>query len=123
MITKVVHLAFLGTMLLSLLYGQIDSGRIVGNVTDATGASVPNAVITVKNEKTSQERKQMADSVGYYIFANLAPSSYSVSGQASGFGVAEFRAIPLSVGQERTLEYRSAARLGLRLRLRFPAAN
>ncbi len=40
-------------LLAPFLFGQSDSGRITGAVTDATGAVVPNVTITVKNERTA----------------------------------------------------------------------
>jgi hypothetical protein len=101
--TLVVSFVLLGAGLSPMLYAQSDVARIVGTVADPTGAVVPNAVITVVNEKTAQERKVVADAAGYFVVANLAPSTYKVTAQGSGLGPSETTGIPLSVGQERTL--------------------
>ena len=90
-------------MTLPLVYGQNDAGRIVGTVTDASGAGVPNASITVVNERTGQERKVNGDAAGSYVVPYLASSSYKVTVQQSGFAQWQTTGIPLSVGQERTV--------------------
>ena len=43
-----VVLAFTGTMA-----AQLDTGSITGTVTDSTGASIPNARITLTNTRTN----------------------------------------------------------------------
>src|SRR5215469_1227167 len=97
-----IRLALLGVMVLRLAIGQNDAARIVGTVADPSGAVIPNAAITIKDEKTGQERKVLADERGYYIAPNLAPSTYSVKAEGKGLGPSEYSQIPLSVGQERT---------------------
>jgi Carboxypeptidase regulatory-like domain len=65
---------------------------------------VPNAVLTVVNEKTGQVRKLTADSAGYFVVPNLpAPSTYKITAQAASLGPSEYTGIPISVGQERVL--------------------
>jgi hypothetical protein len=40
----------LGTLLVAVFaFAQVESGQIVGTVTDESGAVVPNATVTVKN--------------------------------------------------------------------------
>jgi hypothetical protein len=90
-------------MTLPLVYGQNDAGRIVGTVTDASGAGVPNASITVVNERTGQERKVSGDTSGSYVVPYLPSSTYKVTVQQSGFGQWQTTGIPISVGQERTV--------------------
>jgi carboxypeptidase family protein len=48
-------------------------GSLVGAVTDATGASVPNATVNVINTGTSERRTAQTDSGGNYQFVNLVP--------------------------------------------------
>src|ERR1043166_3240577 len=106
MLTKILRFTLTGAMAigcLPFLFGQNDAGRIVGNVTDASGAAVPNAAITAVNEKTGSERKVVADGAGYFILPNLSASTYKVTAQANGFANWESTGVPLSVGQERTL--------------------
>jgi hypothetical protein len=100
---KICCLTLLWVTTLPVVFGQNDAGRIVGTVADPTGAVVPSASVTVVNEKTGQERKVVADGAGYFVIANLAPATYKVSAQGSGLGPSQMTGVPLSVGQERTL--------------------
>jgi hypothetical protein len=100
---SILRFILAGALFVSLLPGQNSSARLVGTVTDPTNAVVPNANITVKDEKTGQERKVLANNAGYYVISNLAPSTYTVTGQGNGLGPTEYTGIPLSVGQERVL--------------------
>jgi hypothetical protein len=89
--------------LVPLIQGQTDTARIVGTISDASGAVIPGAVVTVKNEKTGQSRKVSANENGQYIATPLLPSQYALTAEAPGMANAEFKGIALQVGQERTL--------------------
>ncbi len=88
---------------MSLLRAQSDTGRITGTVSDATGAVVPSAAVTVKNERTGQIRKATTSDQGVYLVTELGPSTYRVTANAAGMAAAEFTGVALQVGQERTL--------------------
>lgn len=98
-----IRITLLCIFLLSSTFGQSDSARIVGTVADATGAVVQKANVTARNEKTGQERTAVADDRGYYVLTNLAPATYTITAEGSGLGPARQTDIPVSVGQERTL--------------------
>ncbi len=87
----------------AVLAAQTDTGRIVGSVLDATGAVVPGAAITVKNERTGLERSATANDQGIYIATQLPPGAYSVTARAAGFGASQQKDVALQVGQERTV--------------------
>ena len=67
------------------LWGQAETGQIVGTLKDPSGATVPNALILVKSLTTGAERSQATDSNGGFTFANLRPDDYEVSVTAKGF--------------------------------------
>ena len=66
-------------------FAQSDLTSISGFVKDATGATVPNAQVSLVNESTNQERKTTTNETGYYIFTNIQSSSYTVNVDAAGF--------------------------------------
>jgi hypothetical protein len=103
MLTKLLRITLLGAMTLPLVFAQTDAARITGTVTDASGAVIPAASVTVKNEKTGQSRKVTTDEHGVYLAPLLQPSTYSLTALAPGMATAEFKGISLQVGQERTL--------------------
>ena len=90
-------------LLSTTLFGQVDSGRLTGTVTDSSGAVVPRALVRVRNERTGATREVLASQQGTFVLANLSPSTYTVSGEAPGLGPTVYSEIPLAVGQERTL--------------------
>jgi hypothetical protein len=60
-------------------------GTIVGAVTDATGASVPEAKVTLVNTGTNDERTTTTTGAGDYRFPNLVPGTYRVTMEKDGF--------------------------------------
>ena len=86
------------------LAAQTDQGRIVGTVRDQANAVVPGATITIKNERTGEERTVNATEDGLYLVAALKPSLYTVSVNATGFASAQYTNVQVSVGQEVTLD-------------------
>ncbi len=66
-------------------FAQSDTAQISGFVKDATGAVVPKASVTIKNEATGLERKTTTNESGYYVVANLPPGFYTVTVEATGF--------------------------------------
>src|SRR5712692_10486378 len=89
-------LVFAGHILfIQKLCAQSDSGRITGTITDASGAVVPNAQVTVKNEKTGQSRKVKANDQGAYIVTQLGPSTYALTAEANGMAPAEYSGVAL----------------------------
>jgi len=64
---------------------QIDRGAIVGKVTDASGAVIPKANVTVTNKATGVNIATQANDAGEYQVLALIPGVYSVRVSAPGF--------------------------------------
>src|SRR5262245_24461775 len=79
-------------------------GRFTGAVIDPSGALVPNATVTAKNERTGEERTVIATTQGRYVIPNLKPSEYTLKTQVEGFAPLEFTGLTLAVGQEFSLD-------------------
>ncbi|HEY4361421.1 MAG TPA: carboxypeptidase regulatory-like domain-containing protein [Bryobacteraceae bacterium] len=88
------------------LLAQSDRGRISGHVVDASGASVVNATIIVENKTTDSKRQITTGADGFYVVDSLLSATYTVSGSAPGFADTVISNLPLSVGQERTVDIR-----------------
>ena len=69
----------------SQIQAQSTSGTIVGTVTDASGAAVPNATVTVTNLGTNETRVAKSDGSGNYSAVNLLPATYKISVEAANF--------------------------------------
>ena len=86
----------------ALLMAQ-DSSSMTGVVTDATGAVIPGAVVTLSNPSTGAIFTQTTDNLGSYRFSSVPPNpGYKVSFAHPGFSTREFSGITLSVAITRT---------------------
>jgi hypothetical protein len=67
------------------LLGQAVNGTLLGTVTDATGAAVPNAKVTATDVATDAIHPSVTNESGNYTFPDLQPGIYSVTVEAKGF--------------------------------------
>ena len=67
---------------------QADQGSINGTVTDATGAIVPNAAVTLISVDTGLVLHATTDSSGNYVFSPVKIGAYRVEATAAGFNTA-----------------------------------
>jgi len=84
---------------------QTEQGRITGTVRDETAGFVAGATVTVKNERTGDERVATSAADGAYLVGSLRPSTYLVRVTKSGFAPVEYTNVPVSVGQELHLDF------------------
>jgi len=82
----------------SLMAQSLVSGDVTGTVTDPSGAVVPNASVTLKNNANGSARTTTTTSSGAYRFSLLPPGTYTVSATAQGFSKAE-ETTSVNVGQ------------------------
>src|ERR1700679_2785935 len=79
-------LALIGALLVAIpAAAQLTTADILGTVTDAAGAVVPNAKVTVVNTATSATRTLQTNGAGDYVFNLLPPGQYSVTVEAPSF--------------------------------------
>ena len=64
---------------------QQTESRIVGTITDPNGGSLPGVAVTVTSASTGAVRTVVTDEQGRYIVTNLAPGTYQVALESSGF--------------------------------------
>jgi len=76
------------TVLAAVLFGQALDSVLVGNVTDSTGAAVPNATITETNRETGVKYTTNTTSGGEYRINNVPVGRYDVSAAAAGMATA-----------------------------------
>jgi hypothetical protein len=66
-------------------WAQDATGRIVGTISDPTGAVVPGVQITVTNRATQVSRKTASNQDGYYQVLALPIGNYQVTAEREGF--------------------------------------
>lgn len=67
------------------LMAQSDLGKISGFVKDPSGATVPNAKVTIRNNAMAVERQATTNESGYYVITNVPPGLYTMTVEAQGF--------------------------------------
>ncbi len=89
----------------SLAHGQSQSinGTIRGQITDATGAPVPNASVSVRNADTGYTRDLVTGADGEYLAPNLPLGTYSVTATSTSFAPFIQRGIHLDAGSDLTI--------------------
>jgi hypothetical protein len=101
-----VGAGLLAVMLLLLampaLHAQT-TAQISGLVTDATGAVIPGATVTLVNEATQDTRVVKSNGDGLYSFPALLPSSYTIKVAAKGFEPKDLTGLVLHAGDERAV--------------------
>jgi len=84
-------------------FGQI-SGDLVGTVKDVTGAVVPGASVTVKNEATGVSATTTSTNEGQYRFANLSPGTYDVVVTGKGFERSTVKGVAVDLSKTSTAD-------------------
>jgi hypothetical protein len=88
----------------ALAQGETTSA-IVGQVSDASGAAVPGATITIRNTETGLRRIAATDDSGRFDFTQLKPGTYTVRVEAQGFEVQQNDSVPSGLGQRQTVDF------------------
>jgi Carboxypeptidase regulatory-like domain/TonB dependent receptor-like, beta-barrel len=83
---------------MSLAQTSLATGRLDGTVYDKTGAAIPSASATVRNEATGVSFTQTSDDNGRFSFLNLEPGSYELTVEKKGFSVAKLQGLTVTVG-------------------------
>lgn len=76
---------------------QVLYGTLVGNVTDPSGAVVPNAKVDALNMQTGVTRTTTTDSAGSYRIPDLQEGTYKVSISSQGFSTVVLQNVGLTV--------------------------
>ncbi|RSL17927.1 TonB-dependent receptor-like protein [Edaphobacter aggregans] len=84
--------------------GQVGLGSISGTVTDATGAAVNGATVTLLNtDRNEVVRTVQTAGTGFYTATSLPLGGYTITVTASGFGDQVFSNVILHVGDALTI--------------------
>ena len=106
--TAAVRFVLLGTLTclttLSFAQGETTSA-IVGQVSDASGAAVPGALVTIRSAETGLRRSATTDDSGRFNFPQLMPGTYTVRVEAQGFEPEQNNAVTSGLGQKQTVDF------------------
>ncbi len=80
----------------ALAFSQTYQGGVRGAVRDADGGVLPGTTVTLTNAQTGAVRTSVTNERGEYVFASVAPGTYNLGVELSGF--APFQREALEVG-------------------------
>src|SRR2546423_8042638 len=100
--TAVLLLLFLGAQ---PLRAQVDTGTLLGTVTDASGAPVNGARVTLTNEGTSAALSTSTGPDGSYKFTPVKIGSYKLTASLQGFQTMTQTNIPVNVGADVVINF------------------
>ena len=83
-VSKIVMLAVF-LLAASSVFGQFDTGEVLGTVRDASGGVLANAAVTLTNQDTGIQVKANTDENGGYDFFNVRAGRYAVAVEHTGF--------------------------------------
>src|SRR5260370_27079676 len=98
-----VFLAFVFCFFVSVsVHAQVTGATLSGTITDASGAVIANAQVSIKNTATGITKDTTTDSAGFYTAPNLPAGPYEAKVTAAGFNTA-VSSVTLAVGAQQTL--------------------
>jgi hypothetical protein len=80
------------------LHAQYDTGSVLGEIHDATGAVLPGTTVTAVNKDTSVSFTAVTGDAGQYEIPSLRTGKYKITATHSGFSTAVADNITVSVG-------------------------
>jgi len=80
-------------------FSQVEKGRFVGRITDASGAVVPNASVKAVNIGTNISQEAVTNDTGEYVITPVSAGQYRLSVSATGFQTTTTSVIEVNVGQ------------------------
>ena len=102
---------FILTCVLFLAAGSVGSPRLwaqftsgfEGTVSDPTGAVIPGATVTIKNEETGVAQASQTTQSGSFRFTELPSATFAISASAPGFKTTIQDHVHLEVSENRTV--------------------
>src|SRR5579875_1665931 len=97
-------LSGLSGLLLStaILIAQTPNAAVTGSVVDQSGATVPEATVTVVNQETNVSSTKTTAADGAFTIINLVPGNYTLTVSKAGFKTVKLPVFKLDVNQTLT---------------------
>jgi hypothetical protein len=103
--TRIVLLALALSLMSLPALAQSTAGRVLGRVTDQSGASVAGATVVVTDTQRGTSRTLATDTSGDYVAADLIPGDYKIHIQAKGFKSVERPNITIEVATDVRVDF------------------
>jgi|HubBroStandDraft_6_1064221.scaffolds.fasta_scaffold11850_2 hypothetical protein len=98
-LSSVVAVLFMSVLLSADASAQQATAKIVGTVTDAQGAVMPGAKVTITNTATNVATETATDKSGFYQVLDLPIGTYRIAATHEGFRPLDMVTPPLEINQ------------------------
>src|SRR3989442_2080089 len=86
-------------------WAQVAGATLSGTISDASGAVIPGAMVSIRDTATGIIRTVSSDEAGLYTAPNLRPSIYDVTVSIPGFNTRVQSGVRLTVGAQQVLDF------------------
>jgi hypothetical protein len=86
-------------------FAQSTTGRILGTLTDASGAAVAGAQVVIADIQRGTSRTLTTDDAGSYVAADLQPGTYKIRAVAKGFKTVERPSVSVEVATDVRVDF------------------
>ncbi len=100
---RLLWFVWFGLCLAGAAAAQSIFGSLTGIVSDASGAVVPDAKVTLTNEASGDTRRTATNAEGYFSIVSIPTGTYTVQIEAPGFQKWERKGISFTGAERRTL--------------------
>jgi hypothetical protein len=88
------------TLLSAPALAQSTAGRVLGTITDQSGASLSGATVLITDTQRGTARSLTTDATGDYAFPDLTPGTYKIHVEAKGFKSVERPSVTVEVATD-----------------------
>ena len=104
---RLTILLVFASLTMKFTYAQAtNTGTVVGQVEDQSGAVVPGATVTLTESTTGSERTTLTNDSGQYAFISVSPGNYAITVTKTGFSVARVASQTVNVGTQSTANFK-----------------
>lgn len=86
-------------------FAQDYRAKVQGSVTDPSGAAIAGATVTLKNTETGLAVTRTTEESGRYVFDFVAPGTYSVTAEMTGFGTSVRESLTVVTRGDHTADF------------------
>ena len=97
---KILEWGLVSLLVCLPLFSQTNAGRILGSVSDQTGASLSGATVVITDVQRGITRTVTTDESGAYVAPDLFPGIYTIRAESRGFKTLERQNVELQVAQD-----------------------
>lgn len=92
-------------LLAVLAFTQSNNGRILGTITDPSGAVITGAKVVITDTERGVSQSLVSNEAGEYVAPSVRPGLYLIIVEATGFKKSERPSIRLEVGQDLRIDF------------------